>query len=160
MAYSKKYGIYYMVPQNTWNSLQASGPKPPTPEPPKPSEESQEHPNYDGYLYIVPTKYRTRALTLLNMMHDNGTVVNNEFEVVIQGKTVNGSNILSLLRDAFVPKSSYEPAGMTQFYQFLKDIHVPSQLIVNAERKFMIDNDVHKKTLNIDKKTKRKVVKK
>ena len=100
---------------------------------------------YDRFLHIVPLKSRKRASLLLDMLFQTGVTINKDMEVVFSGQPVRHSNILSLLRDAFLPKSVHHPQGMEKFYKYLRTIHIPVELIVNRDRRAFITGKLIKK---------------
>ncbi|OOZ11691.1 hypothetical protein BOW27_12040, partial [Solemya velum gill symbiont] len=59
---------------------------------------------------------------------------NSRGELLYEGKEIEGSNIVDLLKDSQREYGHGSPNGLTEFYRGLKEINIPRSLIGNAQR--------------------------
>lgn len=81
----------------------------------------------------IPKHLKKKATLLLNYLD---TIDNIKWDttgkLIINGKLLEGSHIVDLVRNAIVKSSRFEPVGSDEFYSNLKNI--PLSLIVNEKR--------------------------
>ena len=89
----------------------------------------------------IPKSYRRKAGQILDSILQNDNVMrwNVNKELVYNNETIKGSNITDLLYDVLKQKGkSLEPVGWSEFVRGLARINVPEYLIVNPQRRVMI----------------------
>lgn len=95
--------------------------------------------NKYNVLDSLPENLRKKASLLLNYLDTLDTIKwNADGNVIINGKLIEGSHIVDLIRDAIVKTSSYYPIGINEFYSNLKNI--PLTLITNKKRLKEVQN--------------------
>lgn len=87
-------------------------------------------------LEVIPKRYRSKVEAILTFTSrdPNDTIGwNSKGELIYKGSTILGSHIVDLLKDTQYQHKSYTPVGATQFYQGLKELHIPVTLIVKSD---------------------------
>ena len=78
---------------------------------------------------MMPTLYRNKAKLLLGQLQARGVKWNTFGELILpDGQTIDKSNIVDLLNEAFVgsaKKSAQKPVGWTEFVQGIAQAHIP-----------------------------------
>lgn len=86
---------------------------------------------------LFQRNYRARAQHLLQHMDTNSNIAwNNRYEMLINGETIPGTNIVDLVDDIIRTqwKDKPRPAGSDVFVEKLQDSNIPHMLIGNKDR--------------------------
>ena len=98
----------------------------------------------------VPASFKTRARNLMKKLksHPNKIAWDDHSQLIINGTTVPGSNMVDLVNDVLRPRKNFTPKGHEAFVQGLAEINTPEDFIRNeARRKLLLeyrDNPVGK----------------
>ena len=119
--------------------------------PPKPieteetGEELPEEPEPPGeiekdILESVPATMKSRALQLVKKLKANKDVVgwNDHGQMVFEGRTIPGTNVIDLINDSLRQRKNFNPAGWQLFAKALGRMNVPEGIIRNEERLNMV----------------------
>ena len=82
----------------------------------------------------APKQMQNKAKLLVEHFRDNPYLQwDDKGQIIIDGKTVDGSNIVDLVGDAMrsQKRKNYQPVGMTSFVQGVKQANIPSDWIRN-----------------------------
>ncbi|WP_218669522.1 hypothetical protein, partial [Solemya velum gill symbiont] len=91
----------------------------------------------DMLLSMIPKHYTYKVKTILiHVLNDpkHTLLWNGRGELLYEGKEIEGSNIVDLLKDSQREYGHGSPNGLTEFYRGLKEINIPRSLIGNAQR--------------------------
>lgn len=97
------------------------------------------HPNAEEFLSsediseFVPDRFKARARLLSKHLshHPDIVSIDDNLQLVINGKPIIGSNFVDLLHSLYVPRKNFRPPGQTDFIQVLRSLNVPSTYISN-----------------------------
>ena len=100
----------------------------------EPMEEQKEDPvyNHERIIATVPQKSKSRARALLDLLSQTDISWNSDGECVLDGKSVQGSNICDLLKCVLLNYKTFQPKGYDEFIQALASNNVPETLIMNT----------------------------
>ena len=85
-------------------------------------------------LDALPKRYHQKAKAILTYMSRDHTLSwNDRGELVYKGTTIPKSHIVDLLKDTQYHHKNFTPEGSTEFYEGLKEIHIPTTLLVRRE---------------------------
>ncbi|CAK1546863.1 unnamed protein product [Leptosia nina] len=99
--------------------------------------------NQSQILSLIPKSYCKKGESILNILSLSKNKVNwNEDNglVMIDGKTIPGSNIVDLINDLLRPLKNNNPIGWEDFATALKDLKIPLTYLGNAQRIDFIKN--------------------
>jgi hypothetical protein len=97
--------------------------------------------NIEAVVKVLPSKFQNKGRQILNYTLER--VKWNQNGVAIDGKSINGANIVDLVLDT-IRKSSYEPVGFREFNKLIHELNVPIYFITNPERRVkQEDNKEH-----------------
>ena len=91
-------------------------------------------------LESVPTTMKSRALQLVNKLKANKDIVgwNDHGQMVFEGRTIPGTNVIDLINDTLRQRKNFNPAGWQLFAKALGRLNVPEGIIRNEERLNMV----------------------
>ena len=83
---------------------------------------------------------KSRALQLVNKLKANKDVVgwNDHGQMVFEGRTIPGTNVIDLVNDTLRQRKNFNPAGWQLFAKALGRLNVPEGIIRNEERLNMV----------------------
>lgn len=85
-------------------------------------------------LDALPKRYRQKAAAILNHMPRDHTLTwNGRGQLVYKGTTIPRSNFVDLLKDTQYHHKNFTPVASTDFYQGIKEIHLPTTLLVRRD---------------------------
>ena len=87
-------------------------------------------------LESVPATMKSRALQLVKKLKANKDVVgwNDHGQMVFEGRTIPGTNVIDLVNDTLRQRKNFNPAGWQLFAKALGRLNVPEGIIRNEER--------------------------
>ena len=105
------------------------------PEEPEPPGEIQK-----DILESVPATMKSRAFQLVKKLKTNKDVVgwNDHGQMVFEGRTIPGTNVIDLINDTLRQRKNFNPAGWQLFAKALGRLNVPEGIIRNEERLNMV----------------------
>ena len=83
---------------------------------------------------LFPKRYREKANNLLNQLNRTDLRWSDRGEILENGSSIKGSNIVDLVNDIIQPLRSNPPIGSQYFLQKLAEFNVPKSLIGNKRR--------------------------
>ena len=88
----------------------------------------------------VPQSYKGRAQSLLKKLksHPDQLSWNEKGELMTDGATVSGTNIVDLINDVLRPRKNFSPTGYDEFVQGLAKINTPEDLVRNDARRRLL----------------------
>ena len=91
-------------------------------------------------LESVPATMKSRALQLVKKLKANKDVVgwNDHGQMVFEGRTIPGTNVIDLVNDTLRQRKNFNPAGWQLFAKALGRLNVPEGIIRNEERLNMV----------------------
>ena len=91
-------------------------------------------------LESVPATMKLRALQLVKKLKANKDVVgwNDHGQMVFEGRTIPGTNVIDLINDTLRQRKNVNPAGWQLFAKALGRLNVPERIIRNEERPNMV----------------------
>jgi len=95
----------------------------------------------DMLKYTIPSKCQRKAEGLLNFIIEHGQNILNWDEngqLMYHGKIIQESHIIDLKTDALTQNKNQGPSGYKEFYDALKEIHIPMSFIINTNRKSLM----------------------
>ena len=90
----------------------------------------------------VPVTFKSRAQNLLRKLksHPDKISWDDHSQLVLDGTTVPGSNMVDLVNDVLRPRKNFSPKGYEAFVQGLAEINTPEDFIRNeARRKLLLE---------------------
>lgn len=82
----------------------------------------------------VPKHLRTKAERLAEMLKEKGTVTWDERNrLIVDGKPVEGTNIIDLINDALRRRKTFKPEGRSHFAHQLRRLNAPRELVGNED---------------------------
>lgn len=92
-------------------------------------------PLFDRIVDSVPTTMRRKAKLLLQMLEEHPDMSwNEQGRLEVQGKPIDGSNIIDLVNDVLRHRKGSNPRGWEYFSSGLRDMNVPQEYIGNKQR--------------------------
>lgn len=85
----------------------------------------------------VPKTLKRKAEQLMQLLQGDPSQalnVNEKGEVIVKGKTLEGTHIVDLINDALRRRKSFSPQGWREFANVLTALHPPRELIGNQDR--------------------------
>ena len=84
----------------------------------------------------IPKTMKSRAEALLAHLKERGDVItwDDMGQVLVNGVLIPKSNISDLVSDAMRSRKNFNPIGVPEFYNVLKDINIPKDLVRNERR--------------------------
>ena len=89
----------------------------------------------DAIVASVPTKYRSKAGSLLQFFKSRGITWNPKGELERQDKVIKHSHVIDLVNDLVRYRQSFEPNGRETLSHWLADLNIPHELVGNPERR-------------------------
>ena len=91
-------------------------------------------------LESVPTMMKSRAFQLVKKLKANKDVIgwNDHGQIVFEGRTIPGTNVIDLINDTLCQRKNFNPAGWQLFAKALGRLNVPEGIIRNEERLNMV----------------------
>lgn len=91
----------------------------------------------DEILQSVPMTMKKRATHLLSRIKNNPKIINwnSKGELVYQGKTYDGTNVIDLFGDVMRERRNFNPPGADVFIHGLSEINTPQEWIGNETRR-------------------------
>ena len=91
-------------------------------------------------LETVPPSFKTRAQNLLKKLksHPDEVSWDSKSQLILNGKTLPGTNIVDLVNDAIRPRKNFTPRGYEEFVQGLAQINTPEDLVKNDARRRLL----------------------
>lgn len=90
---------------------------------------------HDAIVDTIPKKYKSRAMKMLQFIHQNEAIRWDERgQVLLNNTIIPGSNITDLINDQVRNRKNVNPEGWKQFSEALKLMNVPTELIGNKRR--------------------------
>jgi hypothetical protein len=88
----------------------------------------------DSLVATFAKSYQQKARQLLETLQRSGVAAwNMENELILDGNSIRGSNIVDLVYDTVARKQTRNPIGSTQFNDLLNKLHVPKLLRANIQ---------------------------
>lgn len=82
----------------------------------------------------VPKNLRTKAERLAELLKASGSVTWDERNrLIVDGKPVEGTNIIDLINDALRRRKTFQPHGRSAFADKLRNMNAPRELVGNAD---------------------------
>ena len=83
---------------------------------------------------------KSRALQLVKKLKANKDIVgwNDHGQMVFEGRTIPGTNVIDLINDTLRQRKNFNPAGWQLFAKALGRLNVPEGIIRNEERLNMV----------------------
>ena len=99
-------------------------------------------------LESVPKTMRNKAQLLMNLIDDDPSKINwdTQGRVSIEGKPIQGSNIVDLVNDVLRNRKTFEPRGWQYFTKQLADMNIPQDIVGNTKRWQWMQNQGHTRT--------------
>ena len=88
-------------------------------------------------LINFPVSLVSKAKSMLDMIKTSGNILsyNDQGEMIVEGKVVNGSHISDLIYDVLLGRKGFEPRGWEQFLAGLIKMNVPERIVTNTNRR-------------------------
>ena len=88
----------------------------------------------------VPSTMKSRAVQLIKKIKVNKDVLgwNDHGQMVFEGRTIPGTNIVDLVNDSLRQRKNFNPAGWQLFAKALGRLNVPEGIIRNEDRLNMV----------------------
>jgi len=105
------------------------------------NETSTQNEFWNMLQYTIPIKLQKKAKGLLKFLLNNGKdhlKWNDAGQLIYKDKSVEGSNVSDLVKDALTKNTTNNPIGYREFYSGLRDINIPTSLILNDKRKILL----------------------
>lgn len=82
----------------------------------------------------VPKHLRTKAERLADLLRESGKIAwDEQNRLIVDGKPVEGTNIIDLINDALRRRKTFVPPGRRTFADQLRHINAPRELVGNAD---------------------------
>ena len=93
----------------------------------------------------VPKSLKSKADHLMKRLKNEPTIQwNDRGELILDGATVPGSNMVDLVHDVLRKRKQSDPVGWQPFVKHLKHINIPMELVGNADRRQYIQQTFHR----------------
>ena len=93
-------------------------------------------------LKMLPVTLKNKATLLmdhvLQQQEDAGWGWNTRGELIYNGRTVNGSNVIDLMYDVLKDRKTAKPIGWQYFLHVLRNANVPESLVMNKDRRELL----------------------
>lgn len=93
-------------------------------------------------LSLLPTTLKKRGTMLIDHLLSNPLSSSRQWndlgELIVDGKSIHGSNIVDLIYDVLKGRKSSQPIGWQHFLRVLIDSNVPESLLSNVERRTLL----------------------
>lgn len=94
----------------------------------------------DDIIEALPKSFKNKGRMLLShIKRTKNITADDQGQVVVNGKTIEGSNITDLVFDYVRPRKGWGPTGWKEFGKALKQTNVPREAIVNTTRWHQVD---------------------
>lgn len=92
-----------------------------------------------GIIKLVPKRQQSKASGLLRMLSESNLTWNDHGEIILNGNTVTGSNIVDLISAATAPNKmrNVNLSGLDQFVSFVRKFNIPKHLLGSDFLKLM-----------------------
>lgn len=88
-------------------------------------------------LINFPVSLVSKAKSMLDMIKTSGNILsyNDQGELIVEGKVVNGSHISDLIYDVLLGRKGFEPRGWEEFLAGLIKMNIPERIVTNTNRR-------------------------
>lgn len=83
-------------------------------------------------LTAIPLRYRNKANFVLDLIDKSPNVrVDDRLRLVLDGKTIVGSNIIDLMNSLYTPRKKFIAIGSQDFLEALRGLNIPASFVSN-----------------------------